>query len=265
MASGAGEDELLTTVTSEIGRLFGAHRASTMCWDGGSIRVVGAWSAAADTDAQTGRVYTFGGDTIPARVVRSARPARIDSSDDLTTQFAQERWRELGLQASIGAPIVVDGRVWGVVTASRTSADDPFPPGAEDRLGGFGALVAQAIANAETRRELAALVDEQAALRRVATLVAAGRPQPEVLDAATREVGKLYGAEAVYLVRWEGVPDEVVVVTGWSDVPESSLEPLAPFHPSPGGATLTVLETGFPSRNSESSPELGEREAIAPR
>ncbi|MBA2298328.1 MAG: GAF domain-containing protein [Actinobacteria bacterium] len=263
MASGAGEDELLTTVTSEIGRLFGAHRASTMCWDGDSIRVVGAWSAAADTDAQTGRVYTFGGDTITARVVRSARPARIDSSDDLTTQFAQERWRELGLQASIGAPIVVDGRVWGVVTASRTSADDPFPPGAEDRLGGFGALVAQAIANAETRRELAALVDEQAALRRVATLVAAGRPQPEVLDAATREVGKLYGAEAVYLVRWEGVPDEVVVVTGWSDVPESSLEPLAPFHPSPGGATLTVLETGFPSRNSESSPELGEREAIA--
>ena len=44
VASGAGETELLTTVTSEIGRLFGAHAANTMRWDGDSIRVLGAWS-----------------------------------------------------------------------------------------------------------------------------------------------------------------------------------------------------------------------------
>ncbi|MBA2383423.1 MAG: GAF domain-containing protein, partial [Actinobacteria bacterium] len=39
------------------------------------------------------------------------------------------------MQASIAAPIVVDGSVWGVITASRTTRNDPFPLGAEHRLG----------------------------------------------------------------------------------------------------------------------------------
>ena len=189
-----------------------------MRWDGDTHarhrRLARRRRDAARTRAASSR---FGGDTITARVVNSGLPCPLDSAADLETDFARERWAELGLQASIGAPIVVDGRVWGVITASRTTPDDPFPLGAEHRLGDFAALVAQAIANAEARREMAALADEQAALRRVATLVAAGRPQAEVLEAVTREVGELYGAHAVNLVRWEGVQDEVVVVAGWSD------------------------------------------------
>ena len=263
VASGAGETELLTTVTSEIGRLFGAHAANTMRWDGDSIRVLGAWSSDPTRRDQTGLVYEFGGDTITARVVRSERPERLDSAADLTTEFAKERWQELGLEASIAAPIVVEGRIWGVVTASRTTEDDPFPPGAEVRLGDFAALVAQAIANAEARREVAALAEEQAALRRVATLVAAGRAQAEVLDAVTSEAGVLYGAECVHLVRWTGVQNEVVVVAGWSNGSRPPLEPDARLHPSAGGPTLTVLETGFPTNALETSAELGERWVIA--
>ena len=158
----------------------------------------------------------FGGDTITARVVQSAAPARLNSAGDLQTEFAKRRWAELGLQASIGAPIVVDGRVWGVVTASRTDRGNPFPPGAEHQLGDFTALIAQAIVNAEARRETAELVAEQSALRRIATLVAAGRPQGEVLDAVNSEVASLFGATKVTLVRWQGVQDEVVVVASWS-------------------------------------------------
>ena len=128
--------------------------------------------------------------------------------------------------------------------ASRTTKDDPFAPGAEHRLGDFAALVAQAIANSEARREVAELADEQAALRRVATLVAGGRPQPEVLEAATREAGELFAAQAVYLVRWEGVQDEVVVVGGWNDGSEPLVAPQSHYHPARGSATLRVLETG---------------------
>src|SRR5205823_4043044 len=84
---------------------------------------------------------------------------------------ARRRWAELGLQASIGAPIVIDGRVWGAVMASRTQPADPFPPDAEHQLGDFAALVAQAIVNADARRETAELVAEQSALRRIAAPV----------------------------------------------------------------------------------------------
>jgi GAF domain-containing protein len=153
--------------------------------------------------------------------------------------------------------------MWGVITVSRTVPDEPFSPGAEHGLGDFAALLAQAIANSEARREVAALAEEQAALRRVATLVAAGRPQVEVVEAVTREAGQLFGAQAVHFVHWEGVLDEVVV-GGWTDWRGPSLPPGSRYHPTSGSATLQVLETGFASRNDEASPELGTRFGMAP-
>ncbi|HSL66114.1 MAG TPA: GAF domain-containing sensor histidine kinase [Gaiellaceae bacterium] len=263
VAAGAGADELVSAVTSEVARLFGGHRANTMRWSGDAIHVIGDWSADGDETRTTGNVYTYGGDTITARVVESGAPARVDSFEDLRTEFARTRWIELGLQASIGAPVIVDGRLWGVITVSRTTPDDPFPPGAEERLGDFAALVAQAIVNTEARRELATLAAEQAALRRVATLVAGGRPKAEVIQAVTREVGELFDASAATVVRWQGVLDEVVVVGGWSDGDEPVASPGSLYHPEPGGATLRVLETGHSTRTGEASIELGRRSAIA--
>ena len=263
VAEGASEVDLIAAITSEVARLFEAETANTMRWEGDTIRVIGDWYEQETQTGYTGRVFAFGGDTITARIVSSGTPARIDSVDDLNTDFAKERWAELGIHASIGAPIIVDGKVWGVIVASRTSPEDRFPLGAEHRLGNFAALVAQAIANSEARREVAALLEEQAALRRVATLVAAGRPQPEVLESVTREVGVLWNARAVHLVSWEGVHDEVVVVACWSDGMEPTVSSGALYHPEPGGATLRVLETGFPTRTTESSPELGPRSVIA--
>jgi signal transduction histidine kinase len=261
VAAGAGEAELVEAVTSEVAKLFEAHTANTLRWDGDTIRVVGDWHLD-ERESLTGRVYSYGGDTITVRVVESGAPARIESAADLKTEFAQARWAELGIEASIAAPVVVDGRVWGVISASRTTRDDPFPPGAEVRLGDFAALVAQAVANAEARREVTELAEEQAALRRVATLVAAGRKEQEVLAAAATEAGRLLGAQSVALLRWEGVHDEVVVVGGWDDG-SPPLEPGTRYHPGPDSATIRVLETGLSTRANEASAERDEHCAIS--
>jgi GAF domain-containing protein len=61
------------------------------------------------------------------------------------------------------------------------------------RLAGFTELAATAIANAQARVELRGFAEEQAALRRVATLVAHGAPPAEVLTAVTEEAGRLLG------------------------------------------------------------------------
>jgi GAF domain-containing protein len=143
VAEGATEAELGAAVTLEIGLLFGAQRANTMRWDGDTIRIIGSWSTDTGPMETAGRVYPLGGDTINTRVVSTGQPARVDSAADLQTDFARQRWTELGLQASIGAPILVDGEVWGVVMASRTEAERPFPRGAENRLRDFAALVAR--------------------------------------------------------------------------------------------------------------------------
>jgi len=67
----------------------------------------------------------------------------------------------------------------------------------------------------QDREDLRRLADEQAALRRVATLVARGVSPEETFEAVTREVGLLSGADVARMERYE--PDGTVTgVAGWS-------------------------------------------------
>ena len=263
VAAGATEADLAAAVSSEVGGLFDAESASVVRWDGDTIRVIGSWALDSADVRPAGAVLTYGGDTLAARVVQTAAPARIDSVDDLKTEFARRRWAELGWHASIGAPIMVDRKVWGIVAASRKDSGVPFPQGAEERLRDFSALIAQAIVNAEARSETAALVAEQSSLRQIATLVAAGRPHAAVLEAVTAAAGTVFDATCVTLVHWEGVHDEVVVKASWSAPGSTAGLPGSLYHPEPNGPTLGVLETGTARRGVESSPERGTMSVIA--
>ena len=62
----------------------------------------------------------------------------------------------------------------------------------------------------ESRGELTRLLAEQAALRRVATLVARGVPPEEIFTAVAEEVGRLVGADDTVVARFE--PDGAVTV-----------------------------------------------------
>ena len=79
-------------------------------------------------------------------------------------------------------------------------------------------LVLGAVTAERTRAEAAqrALADEQAALRRVATLVA-GDPSPSrVFDAVTEEVGRLLGLPGANVMQLDG-PGRATVVGAWSE------------------------------------------------
>jgi signal transduction histidine kinase len=86
-------------------------------------------------------------------VADTGRSARIDDYADASGQLGLAM-RQRGLRSSVGAPIVVEGRVWGVLTA--TSTERPLPADTESRLASFTELVATAIANADSRAALAA-------------------------------------------------------------------------------------------------------------
>jgi signal transduction histidine kinase len=79
---------------------------------------------------------------------------RVDSFGADAGAIAREA-RVLGIRSSVGCPIVVGGRLWGVIAAS-TKREEPFPPDTEAQIGGFTELVATAIANAEAQAELTA-------------------------------------------------------------------------------------------------------------
>ena len=115
---------------------------------------------------------------------------RRELDADLAVQF--------GLAASVAAPISVEGEVWGMLTG--TSDGQPLPAGTEHRLQQFAALVAAALANSQARADIQALADEQAALRRVAELIAQEAPADEVLEAVAVQASRLAGVDFTTLV-----------------------------------------------------------------
>jgi signal transduction histidine kinase len=80
---------------------------------------------------------------------------------------------------------------------------EPIPSETEMRIAQFSDLVATAIANTEARAEVERLAEEQAALRRVATLVAEGAPPAAVFDAVAAEMQGLLDADHVVVCRYE--------------------------------------------------------------
>src|SRR5262249_60268455 len=108
---------------------------------------------------------------------------------------------------AVGSPVVAEGRLGGPITAGR-SQDEPLLAATESRLVQFTGLVATAIANAGARGDLARLAEEQAALRRIAVLVAQQPSPVEVFAAVTEAVGPFLGADlaAMHVFHDDGVP-----------------------------------------------------------
>ncbi len=145
-------DELFATVAEEIGRLMGATSTALYRYeDDGTATLVGRAGELHD-QAHVGARFPMEGNNIASQVFRTARPARIDNYADASGAIGRV-FRALGVRAGAGAPIIVDGRLWGAMGAAAT---EPLPPDAEFRIGEFAELVAAAIANAEARSALTA-------------------------------------------------------------------------------------------------------------
>jgi signal transduction histidine kinase len=96
----------------------------------------------------------LGGRNVTTLVFRTHQPARIDSYAD-DSGMAATVVLAAGLRSSVGVPIDVEGRLWGVLVVSSTQ-EEPLPADTEARLVGFTDLVATALANAAARAELTA-------------------------------------------------------------------------------------------------------------
>jgi signal transduction histidine kinase len=118
-----------------------------------TVTGIAAWSKH-DEQLAVGTRFTLEGASIAALVLQTRGPVRVDSFAEASGPIAQEA-RELGIRSSVGCPIVVAGRLWGVIAASSRS-DMPFPAQTEVQMAEFTELVATAIANAENQAEVKA-------------------------------------------------------------------------------------------------------------
>src|SRR5919107_2671050 len=209
-----------------------------------TMTVVASWSRTGGP-VRVGTRVSVSGRNVPSLVLATGRPTRLDYRDANTTGAIAAHNRAWGMGCSVGTPISVEGHTWGVMSVVTTGAE-PLPPHTEERLAGFTELVATAIADAEARAELRRVADEQAALRRVATLVARAAPPPAVFAAVAEEIGRLIPTDAALVNRYNHDGTHTVMGT-WS----STGHPLAlGERTAVGGRNVTTLvfETGRPSR-----------------
>jgi signal transduction histidine kinase len=242
VARGTSPEEVYAAVTEEAGRVLAVRSASLGRYEPDGAFTVVAGSGTGELFPPVGSRWSLGGKNVSSLVFETGRPARIDSFADASGPLGDAA-RGNGAGSAVGTPIIVEGRLWGVMSAGSILGQR-LPADTEARLASFTELLATAIANAESRAELARLAKEQAALRRVATLVARGTPPEEMFAAVTEEACRLLSVEYVALGRYE--PERAFTVAAWS----GEFVPPAGGRWSLGGKNVATLvfETSRPAQ-----------------
>ena len=243
VAEGLAPAEVFAAVAEEVGRLLGVDSTHLARYEpDGTVTSIGSWSLDG-IHRPVGTRVPLDGTSVTGLVFDTGRPARLDdyerASDEIATII-----QEMGVTSSVGAPIVVDGRPWGALIASSTNPE-PLPADTESRIARFAELVATAISNTEARTETRRLAEEQAALRRVATLVAEAAPPDELFDAVAAEVGGLLGADVASLARREGdAGRQMAIWAAVGDPPNYE----GTWELEPDSLITIVTSTGQPAR-----------------
>ncbi|MBB4936115.1 signal transduction histidine kinase [Streptosporangium album] len=155
VARGVSPAEMFGAVAREMGLILQADCTAIERYEPDRAVVVGSWSGRGPESAlPPGSPRPLDEQSISALVLGAGRPMRMTDYDHGPGEISE--WaRAQGITSSIGSPIVVEARLWGVMIAFF-NAPEPQPASAEERMLDFTELVATAISNAQARDELAA-------------------------------------------------------------------------------------------------------------
>ena len=156
VAQGARPAQVFQAVSAEVGRLLPADAVAISRYGpDGTLTPLGEWTPTGDPefgDLIVGERLPLERGTSAWLVFETRRPARVDSFEGAVGR-GPDLARAAGWRSSVGAPIIVEGRLWGVVSVG-SKTDRLLPPETEERLREFTELLATAIANAESHEEL---------------------------------------------------------------------------------------------------------------
>ena len=229
VAREAAPAAVFNAVAEELASCLDAFNATVIRHEGDFlvIEAIASFNQDLPSPPVVGQRFPLEGDHVAPMILRTGRPARMDTHEHAAGETAAFI-RALGIQSMVGVPIVVGGQLWGsAAVASRTGL---LPPDTEVRMADFADLVATSIANAAARAELQAgrdslreladslsvLARQQAALRRVATLVARGVTQSEVFSAVAEEMADCLNVGGAEVLRFEDNGSAVVVVASYA-------------------------------------------------
>jgi len=233
VARGVPRSELFSAVVAEVSRCLGVHHSVLFRYepDGAAVLVAARDDDPGMKNMPVGERFSLDGESVTAMIFRTGRAARMVSYENAPGSVAA-RMRDLGLRTAVGAPIVVDGRLWGAATVGWSRAE-PLPPDTEARVGDFADLVATAIANTEAHAQLTASR---------ARIVAAAddarrRIERDLHDGAQQRLVslglQLRAAEASVLPQQQALLEQISdIVSGLADVSKDLQEISRGMHPA---------------------------------
>ena len=152
--------EIFTTIAEEVARNSAADLGHIVRYESdASICVVASWGEGSQGLLPVGERIRLDGPCVEALVREYERPARIESFERLPGHIA-EVVRRSGIRCEVGGPILMDGRIWGVMIVSSRSLRT-LPADTEERISNFAELASIAVSHAETRTKL---IDSRARL-----------------------------------------------------------------------------------------------------
>jgi signal transduction histidine kinase len=153
VARGAEPAQIYPAAVAELARGLCAEHVTLVRFESDTeADVVAAVDSVAHRSFTPGDRVSLIGDSVAIRIHATGEPARVDDYSGATGAIAA-RVHRLGLTSGVGAPVTVNGRVWGALIVGGAGSG-PMPSDTEERVCDFADLVATAILNAETRAEL---------------------------------------------------------------------------------------------------------------
>jgi signal transduction histidine kinase len=153
VARGEPPAAVFSAVADEVKRLLGAQATTIGRLDPDGTVVIVACSGTASEVLPLDSRLTLEADSALTMVARTGRPVRLDDCHR-ASESLDHRVQRLGLRCTVAVPIMVGGSLWGTIAAGTSR--EQFPADVEQRLAEFTELVATAIANADSRSQLAA-------------------------------------------------------------------------------------------------------------
>ena len=139
----------------------------------------------------------------------------------------------------LAVPVLSRGALQAVLVLENRLIRAAFTTGRLDAVNLIAAQLAVSLDNAQLYAGYRRIAGEQAALRRVATLVARAAPPREVFAAVATEVGRLLAADYAILVRYD--PSDTLEVVGtWTSTGAPAPIPVGGRFPL-GGRNVTTL------------------------
>jgi PAS domain S-box-containing protein len=153
VASGVSPSAVFSAVAEEVERLLDAQATTIGRLEPDGTMAIVASNGTARGELPVASRLKLESELALTAVVRTGRSARVDNYSR-ASGFRNRGAQRVGIRCTVAVPIMVEGSLWGSIAAGTNR--EQFPADAEQRMAEFTELVATAIANADSRSELAA-------------------------------------------------------------------------------------------------------------